>query len=100
MCLALIQKHILIGLVQTCHLLCQHLVLVEFVIDSLHLEQFRVLALLSDHSLVKHSYAVGVMNGREAVSNDYACTTFRSFVQSFLHGFLAFGVQRRSGLVQ
>ena len=51
-------------------------------------------------ALMNHSYHIGVVDGRETVSNDNGGSPLSGLIESFLDNFLTLCVQGRSGLVK
>jgi len=61
--------------------LCQ----VQLVVDSVACNELRVSSLFRHLAIVYYDDFVGVLNGREPMSYNKACTTNLCLVQSFLH---------------
>ena len=78
----------------------QHLEAVEPIIHSFLLQKFGVRALFYHLPSTYHGNAVGVVDGRETMSNDNARSTLPRPVQGLLHYLLTLRVQSRGGLVQ
>src|SRR5271170_3180301 len=57
-------------------------------------------ALLAEFSFVEYEYAVGVLNGAEAVGDDHGGTSAEQAIEGFADLQLGFGVHTGSGFVE
>src|SRR5687768_13683029 len=78
----------------------RELELVELAVASLSGEKLGMRALLDDAASLDHQDLIGPLDGREAVGDDDRGTVLHEMRDRLLDQDLAFGVQRRRGLVE
>ena len=57
-------------------------------------------AFFSDDAVVQDEDHIGILDGRETVSDDEGGTAHHEFIESILHDLFTFGIERRGGFVE
>ena len=57
-------------------------------------------AFFGDDAVVQDEDHVGILDGRETVSDDEGGTAHHEFIESILYDLFTFGIKRRGGFVE
>ena len=77
-----------------------HLVAIQLVVDAPHLHELSVSTDLYGTTTTDHNNTVSIVDGGEAVGNDYGGATFPGLVQSLLDYLLTLRIQGRGGFIE